>query len=51
MSDKQDATNALETIVTLSEQVISIAKANIAKARAAQAALPEIVDPPERTQE
>jgi hypothetical protein len=44
MTDKRDANERLETIVALAEQII-------AKAKAAQSALPQIVEPPERTQE
>lgn len=45
MNDKRDATDRLETIVSLAEQII-------AKARAAQEAVVEVVaEAPERTEE
>lgn len=44
MSDKRDADERLREIVALAEQIIE-------RAKAAQAALPAIVEPPERTSE
>ncbi len=58
--ERKKAVTAMEAILSLSEQVTAIAsrvlggadrgKANIAKARAAQEALRQFTEPPERTQ-
>ncbi len=48
--ERKKAVTAMEAILSLSEQVTAIARANIEKARAAQEALRQFTEPPERTQ-
>ncbi len=48
--EKERAVTAMEAILALSEQVVSIARTNIEKAKAAQDVLRQFTEPPERTQ-